>query len=254
MKGKLELLESESVLRFISENGVKILNLCHIPEDGRLKTLSFSASDKRQVHEVLEFGERVDGSSLFSYIAPEKSDIYVTPQLNAAFLDPFSSEPTLNILSRYRDETGEPLDIAPQNILRKAEQKLSSSANITLNALAELEFYIISKVENANLFSSAAESHYHESAPFSKFGDLRSEILVTLTDIGISTKYGHAEVGNMRKDDGTVVEQHEIELAPENLTKMAETIALTKWVIRSVCAKHGATVSFSPKISLGHAG
>lgn len=254
MKGKLELLESENVLRFISENGVKILNLCHIPEDGRLKTLSFSASDKRQVHEVLEFGERVDGSSLFSYIKPEKSDIYVTPQLNAAFLDPFSSEPTLNILSRYRDETGEPLDIAPQNILRKAEQKLSSSANITLNALAELEFYIISKVENANLFSSAAESHYHESAPFSKFGDLRSEILVTLTEIGISTKYGHAEVGNMRKDDGTVVEQHEIELAPENLTKMAETIALTKWVIRNVCAKHGATVSFSPKISLAHAG
>ncbi len=30
MKGKLELLESENVLRFISENGVKILNLCQI--------------------------------------------------------------------------------------------------------------------------------------------------------------------------------------------------------------------------------
>jgi glutamine synthetase len=254
MKGKLNLVEKEDVLKFISENGVKILNLCHIPEDGRLKTLSFSASDKKQVHQVLELGERVDGSSLFSYIAPDKSDIYITPKLNTAFLNPFSSEPTVNILSRYLDEKGKALDVAPENILHKAEQKLHSSANITLSALAELEFYIISKLESKNLFSSVAERHYHESAPFSKFGDLRNEILVTLADIGISTKYGHAEVGNIQKEEDTVVEQHEIELAPENLTRMADTIAVTKWVIRNVCAKHGVTVSFSPKISLEHAG
>ncbi|MDH5783049.1 MAG: glutamine synthetase beta-grasp domain-containing protein, partial [Candidatus Bathyarchaeota archaeon] len=110
MNGKLNLVEKEDVLRFISEKGVKILNLCHIPEDGRLKTLSFSASDKKQVQEVLEFGERVDGSSLFSYIDPDKSDIYITPKPNTAFLNPFSSEPTLNILSRYLDENGNPLD------------------------------------------------------------------------------------------------------------------------------------------------
>ncbi len=254
MKGKQDLVEKENVLKFISENRVKILNLCHIPEDGRLKTLSFSASDKKQVHEVLELGERVDGSSLFSYINPDKSDIYITPKLNTAFLNPFSSEPTLNILSRYLDEKGRPLDVAPENILHKAEQKLHSSANITLSALAELEFYIISKLESKNLFSSVAERHYHESAPFSKFGDLRNEILVTLADIGISTKYGHAEVGNIQKEDDIVVEQHEIELALENLTRMAEAIAVTKWVIRNVCARHGVTVSFSPKISLEHAG
>ncbi len=254
MKGKLNLVEKEDVLKFISEKGVKILNLCHIPEDGRLKTLSFSASDKKQVHEVLEFGERVDGSSLFSYIDPDKSDIYITPKPNTAFLNPFSSELTLNILARYLDENGNPLDVAPEDILHRAEEKLRSSANITLSALAELEFYIISKLESKNLFLNVAERHYHESAPFSKFGDLRNEILVTLADIGIATKYGHAEVGKIQRENGTVMEQHEIELALENLTRMAERIAVTKWVTRNVCAKHGVTVSFSPKIALEHAG
>jgi len=254
MKVKFNPAEKEDVLKFISEKGVKILNLCHIPEDGRLKTLSFSASDKKHVQEVLEFGERADGSSLFSYIDPDRSDIYIKPKPNTAFLNPFSSEPTLNILSRYLDENGNPVNIAPENILHKAEEKLRSSANITISVLAELEFYIISKLESKNLFLNAAEKHYQESAPFSKFGDLRNEILVTLADIGIATKYGHGEVGNILRENGTIMEQHEIELALDEMTRIAEKIAVAKWVIRNVCARHGVTASFSPKIALEHAG
>jgi glutamine synthetase len=254
VKGKLNLVGKEDVLKFISEKGVKILNLCHIPEDGRLKTLSFSALDKKEVNEILEFGERVDGSSLFSYIDPNNSDIYITPKPNTAFLNPFNSEPTLNVLCRYLDQNGKPLDAAPENILHKAEQKVRSSTNITLSALAELEFYIISWPESKILFSSVAEQHYHESAPFSKFEDLRNEILVTLADVGIATKYGHAEVSSIQGENSTVIEQHEIELALESFTRMAETMAVTKWVTRNVCARHGVTVSFSPKIALEHAG
>jgi len=254
MPGKLNLSEKEDVVKFISERDIKILNLCHIPEDGRLKTLSFAASDEKRVYQVLESGERVDGSSLFSYIDPNKSDIYVMPKLETTFLNPFCSTPTLNILCGYLDENGNPLNIAPENILSRAEKKLHSSTNVTLKALAELEFYIISKLETEPLFSSVPERHYHESAPFSNFENLRDEILVTLTDIGISTKYGHAEVGKIQGKNGVVMEQHEIELMPQNLTETAETIAIAKWVIRNLCAKYGVSVSFSPKILIEHAG
>jgi len=254
MLAKLNLTENEDVVKFISEKGVKILNLCHIPEDGRLKTLGFAVPDEERVTQVLEFGERVDGSSLFSYIDPNKSDIYIMPRLNTAFLNPFCSTRTLNILCRYLDEDGNPLNIAPENILSRAEEKLRCSVDVTLKALAELEFYIISKQETDSLFQSIPETHYHESAPFSKFENLRDEILVTLTNIGIATKYGHAEVGRTQGKNGTVMEQHEIELAPQNLAETAETIAVAKWVIRNVCAKYGVSVSFSPKVSLEHAG
>ena len=252
--GKLNLTEKEDVVKFISEKGIKILNLCHIPEDGRLKTLSFAASDEKRVYQILEFGERVDGSSLFSYIDPNKSDIYITPKLDAAFINPFSSVPTLNVLCRYLDENGKSLDIASETVLLRAEKKLYSSTNVTLKALAELEFYIISKQETDPLFPSVPERHYHESTPFSIFENLRDEILVTLNDIGVATKYGHAEVGKIQGKSGTIMEQHEIELMPQNLMEMAENITIAKWVIRNVCAKYGVSVSFSPKISLEHAG
>jgi len=254
MPGKLNLVEKEEVVKFISERGIKILNLCHIPEDGRLKTLGFAVSDEKRVYEVLEFGERVDGSSLFSYIDPNKSDIYITPKLEAAFLNPFCSTPTLNIPCRYLDENGKPLDVAPENVLSRAEEKLLSSTGIILKALAELEFYIISKQETETLFPSVPERNYHESVPFVKFESVRDEILVTLADVGIATKYGHAEVGRVSSKDGTVMEQHEIEFMAQNLMQTAETIAIAKWVIRNICAKYDASVSFSPKIALEHAG
>jgi len=252
--GKLNFNQATEAVKYIKENDIKILNLCHIPEDSRLKTLSFTASDIKQVQSILEFGERVDGSSLFSYVDPDKSDVYITPRLDTIFSNPFSSVPTLNILCKYLDQNGRPLEIAPENVLQHAEQKLRSSAGVVLKALAELEFYIISGKETEPFFECPSEKHYHESAPFSRFHKIREQILVTLENIGIQVKYGHGEVGQIRGGDGTLMEQHEIELLPQTLLEMADAIVIAKWVIRNVCAGHDISVSFSPKIALEHAG
>jgi glutamine synthetase len=246
--------EKQEIVRFILEKGIKVLNLCHIPEDGRLKTLSFSATDKNRVYEVLEFGERVDGSNLFSFIEAGKSDIYIMPNMDRAFANPFSTIPTLNILCDYLDEHGKPLDIAPKNVLARAEDKLRSSNGIILKALAELEFYVLSKQGNEMLFPGIPDKNYHESAPFTKFEGLRNEVLVTLADVGIATKYGHSEVGRVFSKGDILMEQQEVEFLPQNLAEMAETIAIAKWVIRNICVKYGVSVSFSPKISLDHVG
>jgi len=243
----------EDIIKLIQEKNIKIINFCHIPEDCCLKTLSFTAKNKERLHEILEFGERVDGSSLFSYIDPSKSDIYIMPKTKTAFINPFSPIPTLNVLCEYLDENGKPLNIASENILLRGEEKLRSSTSIVLKALAELEFYIIYKQEET-VFPKVPERNYHESMPFAKFENLRNEVLTTLEDIGIATKYGHAEVGSCHTKTGYVMEQHEIEFLPQNLSKIAEAVTIAKWVIRNICAKYGVTVSFSPKPVLEHAG
>lgn len=244
----------EDVIKYISQNSIKIVNLCHIPEEGKMKTLSFSATDRDRVLEVLEYGERVDGSSLFSFFEPGKSDIYVFPRLDRAFLNPFAILPTLNILCDYLDENGKPLSVAPQSVLERAERKLRASKGITLKALAELEFYIITKQQTDFLFVGAPDKNYHESSPFAMFEYIRNEILATLSLVGVSTKYGHSEVGRIMRADGTFMEQHELEFTPQKLEDMADAVALSKWVVRNVCMRHGASASFIPKIDLNHAG
>jgi glutamine synthetase len=246
--------ENDGVVKFIADNNIKILNLCHIPEEGRLKALSFSTTHKGRVHDILEFGERIDGSSLFSSIKPGKSDIYIVPDIKRAFANPFAILPTLNILCDYCDENGKPLDIAPKNVVGRAERKLKKGSNIVLKALAELEYYVIAKQPEEMLFSGAPDRNYHETSPFARFEDLRSEILTMLNVVGIPTKYGHSEVGRMITKDNMLLEQHEIEFTPQNLEEMAETVTLAKWGIRNICARHGVSVTFVPKISLEHAG
>jgi len=250
---KTQCSTKEDIIKLVQKKDIEILNLCHIPEDCRLKTLGFTAKNKERLQQILEFGERVDGSSLFSYIDPNKSDIYIMPKTETAFINPFNSTPTLNILCKYLDENGKPLEIAPENILLRAEEKLRSSTGITLKALAELEFYIIYKQEES-VFQEVPERNYHESMPFAEFENLRNEALVTLADVGIATKYGHAEVGRFHSKTGYTMEQHEIEFLPQNLSNMAETATIAKWIIRNICTKHGVHVSFSPKPALEHAG
>lgn len=52
----LEFTKKEEIVNFISENAIKILNLWHIPEDSRLKTLSFTATNHEKTNEILDFG------------------------------------------------------------------------------------------------------------------------------------------------------------------------------------------------------
>ena len=243
----------EGILKLIREKGIKILNLCHIPEDCRLKTLSFAVRNDERLDEILEFGERVDGSSLFSYIDPNTSDVYILPRPETAFIDPFSPLPALNVLCRYLDENGKPLEIAPENVLQKAEEKLHSSTGISLNTLAELEFYIICKQVEPTP-PEMSERNYQESAPYARLGDVRNEVLTKLEDSGFATKYGHSEVGRFQSSSGYLMEQHEVEFLPRSLRKMAETVTIAQWEARNVCAKYGVSVSFSPKVALEHAG
>ena len=228
--------------------------MCHIPEDGRLKTLGFSAANKKQLLEMLNFGERVDGSSLFSFIEPGRSDLYIKPRIGRVFINPFATVPTLNIMCDYLDEKGKPLDIAPANVLKRAENKLHSSASFELKAMCELEFYIMSRLETEMLFAGMADKNYHESAPFTRFEGVRNEIMVAMANVGIATKYGHSEAGRIWTEDNTLLEQHEIELIPKEMAEMAETVTIAKWVVRNVCSNHGVSASFSPKVAMAHAG
>lgn len=254
MQNASQFSNKDQIIQYISKNRIKILNLCHIPEEGRLKTLSFCISRTDRIREIFDFGERVDGSSLFSSIEAGKSDIYLVPRSDKVFVHPFAVLPTLNVLCDYLDENGKPLEVSPKTVVTRAEEKLLSATGIRLNALAELEFYVMSKYARDIPFQAVTDRNYHESAPFSKFEDLRNEILATLDLVGIPTKYGHGEVGAVVLKDKTILEQHEIEFQLNTLSETAENIAVAKWVIRNVCMRHELSVSFSPKITLNNAG
>ncbi|UCE39660.1 MAG: glutamine synthetase [Thermoplasmata archaeon] len=244
----------KDIINFIKENNIKMLNFNFVGGDGRLKTLSFPIRSEKQLKMLLDCGERVDGSSLFSYIDPRNSDLYVIPRFKTAFLNPFSAIPTLNMLCSYFDANGDELDIAPEYIIKKAHLQLKKKTGINLEAYGELEYYVKYITQESELFPGVSQRSYQESKPFIKYEDMNNEILYTLASLGIKAKYGHSEVGNIVQEDGTRFEQYEIELDLESLEDMADHVVIARWIIRNIAVKYGVEITFAPKIAVGHAG
>ena len=65
----------DDILRFVEARGVKMLNLRYVADDGKLRNLNFVPSGKAHFESILTAAERVDGSSLFSFIDSGSSDL-----------------------------------------------------------------------------------------------------------------------------------------------------------------------------------
>jgi glutamine synthetase len=151
----------------------------------------------------------------------------------------------------FFDHQGVPLELAPENILKKAVAKFRETTGMNLKFLGELEYYVNSKA--SGFFQAEDQKGYHESEPFSKFEEMRKEALKLIAACGGRIKYGHSEVGNFLKGDESF-EQQEIEFLPTDPGFAAEQLVIAKWVLRMLAKKMGVEISFAPKITEGKAG
>ncbi|MDP3312954.1 glutamine synthetase family protein [Lutibacter sp.] len=239
------------IIKFIDDHHIEMLNFRYVGEDGKLKTLNFVITSKEYLESILSTGERVDGSSLFSYIDADFSDLYVIPRFRTAYVNPFTPQPTLDILCSFYTKEGKPLESAPEYILKKASAQFTKDTGYTFKAMGELEYYIIS--EKDDLYVSKDQKGYHESSPFTNWENLRTEALLIIAQCGGKIKYGHSEVGNFHTDTHKY-EQNEIEFTPVDAEEAVEQLIISKWILRMLGQKYGATISFAPKITVGKAG
>ena len=239
------------IVRFIKENGVRMVNFMYPAADGRLKTLNFVINNEAYLDAILTCGERVDGSSLFPFIEAGSSDLYVLPRFSTAFLDPFAEIPTLSMLCSYFNKDGGLLESSPENTLRKACKAFNDVTGMNFQAMGELEYYVIAPDEG--VFPATDQKGYHESAPYAKFNEFRTQCMVYIAQAGGQIKYGHSEVGNFTID-GLIYEQNEIEFLPVDACDAADQLMVAKWIIRNLAYRMGYDITFAPKITAGKAG
>ena len=247
----------DDLVRLYEDQRLRLVSLMHVGGDGWLKTLDFIPRSLRHLRNILEGGERADGSSLFvgTGILIGRSDIVLRPRLDSAFLDPFAKFPTLTLLCGHIDRDGEPLPESPDTIVRAAELQLVEKCGVDLWALGEVEYFLGKRPEESDVYG-ADDRGYHASSPF-VFGQAhRRDALKVLSEIGIPIKYAHSEVGYIgaRESDDLIWEQHEIELSLMPLPQAAEAVALTQWVLRNLAHQQGMRCSFEPIMRKGHAG
>lgn len=248
------------ILKVVEQKRIERITFHYTALDGKLKELKLPAADKRQVETILAEGERVDGSSLFKgMVDMAGSDLYVVPQYRSAFLNPFD-DGSLDFICRYLSKDGDLAPFPPDNILARAAGQFREWTGYDLNALGELEFFLLTVPEGKG-YSAPRQSGYHGSQPFVKGGPVLSEMVRHINQVTGAVKYAHSEVGlieSVRSDveeiQGRRAEQMEVEFVPRPVEEMADALVLGRWIIRNTAYKYGSIATFTPKLEEGIAG
>jgi glutamine synthetase len=101
--------------------------------------------------------------------------------------------------------------------------------------------------EEPNLgYALRPKEGYFPVSPSDKHMDIRSEMVVTLTDWGVPVEMHHHEVATAG--------QTEIDIRFNTLVAQADNVMTYKYVTRNVARKYGKTVTFMPKPLFGDNG
>ena len=258
----------QDVLKLCKEKGVRIVDFKMTDIDGRWRHLSIPV--ERLNEDTMIYGIGFDGSN-YGYAPVESSDMVFVPDLDSATIDPFSEVPTLTMIGDVmiidRPEN-RPFDQYPRNVAKRAVAYMKEQGVAdTMIVGPEYEFYIFDDVEYTNRpeesgfsieacqaewstgnngFQVRHKAGYHTSLPHDVNQDLRNRMCLLLEEWGVKVKYHHPEVGGCG--------QMEIEVELGEMTQMADSTMVAKYIIKNAAAEEGCTATFMPKPVAGEAG
>ena len=269
-EGKNMFKTAQEVMRYIKENGIRMVDFKMVDINGAFRHVTIPASGFHE--DLLTDGVGFDASN-YGYAMVEKSDMVFIPDLGSAMTDPFCEVPTLSMMGNAMiidHPANRPLPHYPRNIILAAVQYMKDSGIADrMMILPEFEFYLFHqagwKVEHDHqeAFVDFDQSHwnsdvqgkgnvvpfqknYHIAKPFDTTFEARSEMVLQIEEAGIPVKYHHPEV--------SASGQFEIEPRLGEVVKMADATMMIKYIIKNVAMKYGLSATFMPKPVYGEAG
>jgi glutamine synthetase len=258
-------LTPKDVLKLVKDNEIRIIDFKFIDLPGIWQHFSIPAGKLDE--SLFEDGIGFDGSSIRGFAQIQESDMLVFPDPETAFVDPLLEVPTLSLTGWVRDPlTLEPFSRDPRYIAQKAEKYLMATGIGEISYWGpEAEFYIFNDIrfdqganfgyyfidsregiwnsgkdEKPNLgYRPRHKEGYFPVPPMDTFQDLRSRIMLTMSQVGIEGEVHHHEVATAG--------QAEIDMRYDSLVRMADKVMMFKYVVKNVCRRAALTASFMPK-------
>ena len=178
-------------------------------------------------------------------------DLKAIPELATMRLVPWLEKTALVICDVFDEETGEPVEVAPRQILRRQIDR-ARAAGLTVMCGSELEFYLF-----RDSYEEAAAKAYRGLHPHSDY-IMDYHILQTTKD-----EYLIRQLRNHMDAAGVPVEfskgefgrgQHEINLRYAEALEMADRHTIYKNGVKEIAALAGRAVTFMAKWSMAEAG
>jgi glutamine synthetase len=257
--------DAKTVMKMIKDKEVKFVDLRFTDPRGKWQHLAMDAGVVDE--DMLVEGVMFDGSSIAGWKAINESDMTLKFDLDAVTMDPFAAQSTMVIFCDVLEPaTGEAYGRCPRGLAKRAEAYVSySKIADTAYFGPEAEFFVFDDVrfkvsmnetfvymddiegpyntgkayEGGNMGHRAPiKGGYFPVAPIDQGGDLRSEMLATIAEMGVKVEKHHHEVAPS---------QHELGIVFANLVKCADAMQIYKYCVHNVAHSYGKTATFMPK-------
>ncbi|MCM8768342.1 MAG: glutamine synthetase family protein [Candidatus Omnitrophica bacterium] len=221
----------ETVLKKLSEDQVKYVELWFVDILGQLKTFTVPAEE---VEKVFAEGIGFDGSSIEGFARIYESDLIARPDPQTYQILPLLEEKTARFFCNIYLPEGQPYDGDTRYILRRYLEKIEQEG-YTFNIGPELEYFYFRSPENPEIIDNGG---YFDFIPQDLGSQLRQKTMKLCEAMGTKVEAGHHEVSPS---------QHEIDLRYDEALKMADKLITLKVLVKQVAARAGYYATFMPK-------
>ncbi len=259
------MTSAKDVLEFIKQEKIRVVDFRFMDFPGIWQHFSVPSTEVDE--SCFEDGFGFDGSSIRGWQPINASDMLVVPDPSSMKVDPFYEEKTVVLIGNIVDPiTHEPYTRDPRHVAQKAEAYLKQTGiGDTAFIGPEAEFFIFDDVrfesgrhqafymvdseegiwnsgrdEFPNLgYKPRHKEGYFPVPPMDKQQNIRTEMMLTLQDLGFDVECQHHEVATGG--------QAEIDMRFKPLLEMGDQLVWFKYVLKNVAHKYNKTVTFMPK-------
>ncbi len=234
----------KEIMEYVEQEDVRFIRLVFCDIHGNQKNIAIMPDElPRAFSEGIAF----DASAIDGFSGGVGSDLFLFPIPTTMSVLPWRSinGKVIRMFCNIKHSDGTQFESDPRYILKRAVEK-AKEMGLTLLFGTEFEFYLFKTDDRGEPTSEPFDrAGYMDVAPEDRGENVRREICLTLTEMGIRPESSHHEEGPS---------QNEIDFRYSEAMAAAENALNFITVVKAVASRNGLYADFSPKPIPGESG
>ena len=227
----------QEVRQYVEQEDVRFIRLAFCDVFGKQKNIAILPTE---LERAFRHGIAIDASAIAGFGGEVRSDLFLRPDPTALASLPWRGEngKVVRMFCGVAYPDGTTLETDSRALLRKAVER-SEKLGISFAFGTEMEFYLFKTDQDGEPTRTPFDrAGYMDIAPMDKGENVRREICLTLSQMGIQPECSHHEEGPG---------QNEIDFRYSDPLAAADNAVTFRAVVEAIVARNGLAADFSPK-------